>query len=124
MSGTKQEADGERDLESEGAVEGFIFDLLDAAGASLGKRMPPILRPMVREVLDAAKEAVSKIDVASQPQIDAYKVLGVKPSDSWDTIHQRYRDLSMQVHPDRGGTKELFEILKKAHDELEKRHKK
>lgn len=124
MPGPKREADRERDLESEGPVEGFIFDLLDAAGTSLGARMPPLLRPMVREVLDAAKEAISKIDVASKPQIDAYKVLGVKPSDSWDHMHRRYRDLSKQVHPDRGGSDELFQILKKAHDELEKRHKK
>lgn len=124
MSGPKSEESQERDLEGEGPVEGFVFDLLDAAGASLGRRMPPLLRPMVREVLDAAKEAISKIDVASQPQIDAYKVLGVKPSDSWDTMHRRYRDLAAQVHPDSGGTAELFQILKRAHDELEKRHKK
>lgn len=124
MSGPKQEAGEDRDVESEGAVEGFVFDLLDAAGASLGRRFPPLLRPMVREVMQAAKEAVSKIDVASRPQIDAYKVLGVKPSDSWDTMHRRYRDLAAQVHPDAGGTAELFQILKKAHDELEKRHKK
>ena len=124
MPGPKQQTDGDRDLESEGPVEGFIFDLLDAAGTSLGARMPPLLRPMVREVLDAAKEAISKIDVSSKPQIDAYKVLGVKSSDSWDTIHRRYLRLSKQVHPDKGGTDELFQILKRAHDELEKKHKK
>lgn len=124
MPGPKREAEGDRDLEGEGPVEGFVFDLLDAAGASLGRRMPPLLRPMVREVVDAAKEAISKIEVSSKPQIDAYKVLGVKPSDSWDHIHRRYLVLSKQVHPDRGGTDELFQILKRAHDELEKKYKK
>ena len=38
---------------------------------------------------------------------DYYFTLGVKPSDSYDTIKAAYRRLALQTHPDKGNNNEV-----------------
>ena len=48
-------------------------------------------------------------DVASM--MDPYRVLGVSKTYTWDDLKDAYRRLSLQVHPDKGGSDELFNIV-------------
>ena len=44
-----------------------------------------------------------------------YKVLGVKPTDDMKTIREKFKKLVMITHPDKGGSAELFGIVKNAY---------
>jgi hypothetical protein len=48
--------------------------------------------------------------------IDPYRVLGVAPTATADDIRAAYRRLATVVHPDAGGTDELFRIVATAQD--------
>jgi DnaJ-class molecular chaperone len=46
---------------------------------------------------------------------DPYVILGVNTESSMDDIKKSFREKSKNVHPDRGGSPEEFDILKKAY---------
>jgi len=53
--------------------------------------------------------------------INPYDVLGVDKNCSWDTLKSAYRRTAMLVHPDKGGSKQIFNLVtecfrKVAHD--------
>ena len=58
-------------------------------------------------------------------QIDPYKLLDVKKTDSLETISKKYRRLALKFHPDRGGNSDAFQALTKAYlsigEELKKK---
>lgn len=49
---------------------------------------------------------------------DPYRVLGVSPLDSPDTVRNRYRELAMERHPDRGGSAEKMRELNAAYERI------
>lgn len=52
-----------------------------------------------------------------------YDLLGVLPSDPWETIHHAFRKLRSELHPDKGGDEELFKQLVFAYELLTDRAK-
>lgn len=66
--------------------------------------------------MDAALAAHTSGAVIDPP--DARLVLGVGDRASADEVHAAYRHLSRLVHPDLGGTDELFRVVAAARDEL------
>lgn len=51
------------------------------------------------EVKDRLERWLSALD-----DQDPYRVLGVSPQDSSETVRRRYRELAFERHPDRGGS--------------------
>jgi len=49
---------------------------------------------------------------------DPYQVLGVSPRDSDETIRNRYRELALRFHPDRGGSGDRMQILNNAFERI------
>jgi len=49
---------------------------------------------------------------------DPYRLLGVSPLDSEETIRSRYRELALQRHPDRGGTADEMRALNTAYERI------
>jgi hypothetical protein len=49
---------------------------------------------------------------------DPYRVLGVSPLDSADTVRTRYRELAMERHPDRGGSAEKMREINDAYERI------
>ncbi|MBF5041152.1 J domain-containing protein [Aggregicoccus sp. 17bor-14] len=49
---------------------------------------------------------------------DPYRVLGVSPLDSAETVRNRYRELAMERHPDRGGSAERMRELNAAYERI------
>lgn len=56
------------------------------------------------------------------PQQDSnpYRVLGVEPDDSMETIRAVFRLKAKLFHPDRGGSEEKFKRLKEAYETIKK----
>ena len=40
-----------------------------------------------------------------------YSVLGISPNDEIQVIKQKYKQLALKMHPDRGGSTTLFKLL-------------
>ncbi len=53
---------------------------------------------------------------------EAYRILGVDRNASFDVIKGAYREQARRVHPDKGGSAELFNILKRAYHKLKRKH--
>lgn len=49
---------------------------------------------------------------------DPYRLLGVSPLDSADTVRARYHALAMEQHPDRGGSAEKMRELNAAYERI------
>ena len=49
---------------------------------------------------------------------DPYRLLGVSPLDSADTVRARYHALAMEAHPDRGGSPEKMRELNAAYERI------
>jgi len=49
---------------------------------------------------------------------DPYRLLGVSPLDSDDVVRNRYRELALQCHPDRGGSDEQMRQLNDAYERI------
>jgi hypothetical protein len=47
--------------------------------------------------------------------MDAYEILGVTRSTSLEKVRKQFKKLAMDVHPDKGGSDHLFQILKKSY---------
>ncbi|MFZ5469239.1 MAG: J domain-containing protein [Myxococcota bacterium] len=56
--------------------------------------------------------------LASLEDQDPYRLLGVSPLDSDDTIRDRYRELALANHPDRGGTVEKMREVNLAYERI------
>lgn len=52
---------------------------------------------------------------------EAFPVLGLPATATWDQVRKAYKNLSAKLHPDKpGGSNEAFRKLKNAYDTLEK----
>jgi len=49
---------------------------------------------------------------------DPYRTLGVRPSDSPERIRERYRELAVANHPDRGGSLERMREINEAYERV------
>ncbi|MFP2934433.1 J domain-containing protein [Pyxidicoccus sp. 3LG] len=49
---------------------------------------------------------------------DPYRLLGVSPLDSAETVRARYHELAMERHPDRGGSAEKMRELNAAYERI------
>jgi hypothetical protein len=67
-------------------------------------------------LVDGALAAHTTGAVVDPP--DARRVLGVGPAATAEDVHGAFRRLSRLVHPDLGGTDELFRVVAAARDEL------
>ena len=56
--------------------------------------------------------------LASVDDRDPYRLLGVSPLDPDDVVRQRFRDLAMQHHPDRGGAADKMRELNVAYERI------
>src|SRR4051812_2465217 len=73
----------------------------------------------VESPAEAAFDAVKgKLErwLASVDDRDPYRALGVSPTDSDEAVRQRFRELAMQYHPDRGGAPEQMRELNLAYE--------
>ncbi|MDQ3107851.1 MAG: J domain-containing protein, partial [Actinomycetota bacterium] len=84
------------------------------------------LRDAVAPTRGGTDELVRLVDAAAATllgrpvalHVDAYRVLGVAPGESPAKVHAAYRRLVRLVHPDLGGTDELFRVVASAHEAL------
>jgi hypothetical protein len=49
---------------------------------------------------------------------DPYRTLGVSPSDTAEVIRERYRELALENHPDRGGSIEKMRAINEAYERI------
>jgi hypothetical protein len=69
-------------------------------------------------LLDVALDVATTGRSPDRLVLDPHAVLGVPPTASDDDVKAAYRRLARLVHPDRGGTDELFRVVATAHDVL------
>ena len=77
--------------------------------------------PVPQAPREPAFEAVKgKLErwLASVDDRDPYRALGVSPLDSEESVRQRFRDLAMENHPDRGGEPEKMRDLNLAYERI------
>lgn len=67
---------------------------------------------------DSPGEIETEVDAAEFMGLDSRELLEMDEEDSLDRISERFRELSTELHPDVGGTDELFRALQVARDEL------
>jgi hypothetical protein len=65
----------------------------------------------------AVRERLSKWLHALDEQ-DPYRTLGVSPSDTTDRIREKYRELALVNHPDRGGSIERMRAINDAYERI------
>ncbi|MBL8952613.1 MAG: J domain-containing protein [Myxococcaceae bacterium] len=65
------------------------------------------------EVKDRLERWLSAID-----EQDPYRLLGVSKSDSPERIRERYRELALVTHPDRGGSVDRMRQLNDAYERI------
>ena len=76
------------------------------------------MRP-VRPVGSHRKSAAASTSTAStEEEVNAYDVLGVDVTASHRAVRDAFRQKAKDAHPDRGGTPEAFDALKRAQDVL------
>lgn len=85
-----------------------LHRLLATHGAGAGE---------LRRLVDAAADAVLSHRTADL-SVDPHAVLGLRPGATPTDVRAAYRRLAAVVHPDRGGTDELFRAVVAAHDVL------
>lgn len=71
----------------------------------------------VSEAFGSVKNRLERWLVALDDQ-DPYRLLGVSPMDSPESIRARYLELAMASHPDRGGSPELMRDLNVAYERI------
>lgn len=54
------------------------------------------------------------------PLADAYSVLGLPPTASFEEVKRNYKHLAAIFHPDKGGYKEAMVLLNQAYDRIKK----
>lgn len=55
--------------------------------------------------------------------LDPYQVIGVGKKFSWEELKEAYRTRAMQVHPDKGGNQEVFNLVTHCFKELAQEYK-
>lgn len=60
---------------------------------------------------------------STMPLADAYAVLGLPATASFEEVNRRYRNLAMIFHPDRGGYVEAMRLLNLAYDRVKQEEK-
>jgi hypothetical protein len=73
--------------------------------------------PVRAPQFDAVKSRLDRWLSALEDQ-DPYRALGVSPLDSPEKIRDRYRELALSAHPDRGGTVERMRDLNLAYERI------
>jgi len=69
-------------------------------------------QPSRAQVYDKYYSALNNPAVgAPSPVIDPYDVLGLRRNFTWDELREAYRRTARWVHPDKGGNKEMFEVV-------------
>lgn len=104
-------------------VRGFLTDLVDITFRHFGAQVDPRLRSMIEELARRTGERLAQVNADAAAEIDPYLLLGVKPTATWEEIRARWTYLGKFAHPDKGGDRQLYEIIHAAYLELEKRHK-
>ncbi|MBK7860599.1 MAG: J domain-containing protein [Archangiaceae bacterium] len=66
---------------------------------------------------DAVKERLERWLSALDEQ-DPYRLLGVSKNDSAERIRERYRELAVLNHPDRGGSPENMQRINEAYERI------
>lgn len=50
--------------------------------------------------------------------VDAYKILGVSRTVDADVLRQKFRSLALELHPDKGGSEHMFNVLKDSYSQV------
>lgn len=50
--------------------------------------------------------------------MDAYKILGVSKTVETDVLRQKFRSLALELHPDKGGSEHMFNVLKDSYSQI------
>ena len=88
------------------------------ASPARGSAVRRPVRP-VRPVGSHRKSAAASTSTAStEEEVNAYDVLGVDVTASYRAVRDAFRQKAKDAHPDRGGTPEAFDALKRAQDVL------
>ncbi len=101
-------------------------DEVRAAYGRLTRRLDPRqggsaeLQRIVRASYDALSQGGARR--AALPTVDPYLLFELKAGADSDAVKVAYRRLAAVVHPDRGGTDELFRIVGAAYDALIRPH--
>lgn len=69
-----------------------------------------------------AGELLAEANLGGASHADAHAMLGVNPDASWEEIHERYREVTRLLHPDRGGDAKLMQLAQEAYEELKRLH--
>src|SRR4051812_35230454 len=77
-------------------------------------------RPQERPGKSAFAEVKSRLEswLAAAEDQDPYRALGVSPSDSLDQIREKYRELAIANHPDRGGHPDRMRQINEAYEKI------
>lgn len=67
--------------------------------------------------------ALENPDAALPADVDPYDVLGVGPNFTWEELKQAYRRAARLVHPDKGGSERLFEVVTECFRKLGEEYK-
>lgn len=101
----------------------FLYDLLhDAARGRASSHYWEVCRTARRRgvtpeyVVDRA--SVLKSAINERRRTDLYRLLGVPPLSSGETVRQRWLDVAKRHHPDAGGDSALFRRAKEAYEVL------
>ena len=73
-------------------------------------------------IVDAAADQLTDRPTGRVPSVDPYAVLGLDEAATEASVKKAYRRIAARVHPDRGGTDELFRIIDTAYDVLLRPH--
>ena len=68
-------------------------------------------RPAAYQMYYAAMQQQQALPEALLAGLDPYEVLGVAPGVSWEDLKMAYRRTARLVHPDKGGTQQLFNVV-------------
>lgn len=86
--------------------------------SSAGFRQRPRASPVAEET--RFEDVKGKLErwLASVDDRDPYRALGVSPLDADDVVRQRFRELAMEHHPDRGGSPERMREVNLAYERI------
>ncbi len=85
--------------------------------ADVKMRTRPVREPAADERFLAVKGKLDRWMAALEDQ-DPYRLMGVSPLDSLETIRARYHELALERHPDRGGSADRMRELNDAYERI------
>lgn len=95
-------------------VSSSYTEIFEANG---GVRRIPKAREEQSPAFEQVKDRLERWLAAVEDQ-DPYRLLGVSPVDSPESIRERYRELALANHPDRGGSAEKMRELNLAYERI------